>query len=205
MRKLIYWTLGIVLGAALAVSAADPPRFPAASSPDAWKRLRGEEPPLPAWARVLVQPLPKTTAAMLRLDHLHRAKNPLGPVLAGKLHRAAADAIGCPYSKRYAEADLRRAGLQDDDFRKLDGDPAKLPEADRLALTFARKLTKAAWSLSDEEMAALLQQFGPEKVVAMVHTLAWANFHNRIVLALGVEVESDGPLPPLDPALNAES
>jgi alkylhydroperoxidase family enzyme len=184
---------------------ATPPRFPAVSSADAWKKLRGADPALPAWARVLVRPLPKTTAAMLHLDHLHRAKNPLGPVLAGKLHWAAADAIGCAYGKRYAEADLRRAGLTDDDFKKLDGDPARLPEADRLALAFARKLTKAAWSVSDEEMAALLKQFGPDRLVAMVHTLAWANFQNRILLALHVEVEPDGPLPPLDPALDAAS
>ncbi len=39
----------------------------------------------------------------------------------------------------------------------------------------------------------------------MVHTLAWANFQNRIVLGLGIQVEPNGPLPPLDPVLNKES
>ena len=38
----------------------------------------------------------------------------------------------------------------------------------------------------------------------VVHTLALANFQNRIVLALGIEVEANGPLPPFDPQLDAE-
>lgn len=175
-----------------------PPRFPAAANDEAWTLLPRENPPLPAWARALVQPLPRTTGAMLELDYVHRAQNPLGPVLAGKLRWAAADAIGCDYGRRYAEADLRRAGLTDKDLKRLAGDHQDLPEADRAVLDFGRKLTRAAYQVTDDEVAALLRQFGPEKVVGMVHTLAYANFYNRIVLALSVEVEAGGPLPPMD-------
>jgi alkylhydroperoxidase family enzyme len=181
-----------------------PPRFQAAGTDEAWKQLRGENPRLPAWARALANALPRTTGSMLLLDYVHRAKNPLGPVLAGKLHWAAADAIGCDYAKKYAEADLRRAGLKDDDLQALAVDPQKLSEEDRAAVAFARKMTRAAYTVTDEDVAELLRQFGPEKVVAMVHTLAWANFQNRIVLALGVAVEPGGPLPPLDPHLDPE-
>lgn len=175
-----------------------PKRFPAADTGEAWLLLRGDDPPLPAWALALAKPLPRTTAAMLQLDYVHRAKNPLGPVLASKLHWAAADALGCAYGKRYAVADLRRAGLKDDDFKALSGDPNQLPAEDQAALAFARKLTLAAYQVTDAEVAQLLELFGPEKVTAMVHTLAWANFRNRICLALGVAVEAGGPLPPLD-------
>jgi alkylhydroperoxidase family enzyme len=185
-----------------------PPRFPAADHDEAWKLLPREDPPLPAWARILARPLPRTTGAMLELDYAHRVKNPLGPVLAGKLRWAAADAIGCDYARRYAEADLRRAGLRDDDLKQLAGDRQDLPEDERAALTFARKLTRAAHQVTDDEVAALLKQFGPDKVVGMAHTLAYANFQNRLFLALGVAVEPGGPLPPvdlrLDPAKRAE-
>lgn len=208
MRTIVFPVV-VGLAAAGATAYAQPeakstPRFPVVGTDHAWQQLRGENPPLPAWARTLVQPLPKTTGAMLRLDHIHRVKNPLGPVLAGKLHWAAADEIRCEYGKRYAEADLRRAGLKEDDLKKLAGDPKKLSDADRIAIAFARKLTRAAYSVSDDEVAELLKQFGPDNVVAMVHTLAWANFQNRIVLALAVEVEPDGPFPPLDPQLDPE-
>jgi alkylhydroperoxidase family enzyme len=205
--------MSFVAAAALAVTVGTaqaqpvpktPPLFPPAGTDEAWKQLRGENPRLPAWARALANSLPRTTGSMLLLNHVHRAQNPLGPVLAGKLHWAAADALGCEYARKYAEADLRRAGLKKDDFRALAGDPMKLSEEDRAAVTFARKMTKAAYSVTDDEVAELLKQFGPPKVVAMVHTLAWANFQNRIVLALGVAVEPGGPLPPLDPHLDPE-
>lgn len=204
MRIHVVICLVVLASTARAQSTAKSHRFPAASDTDTWQQLRGENPALPAWARTLVQPLPKTTGAMLHLDHLHRAKNPLGPVLAGKMHWAAADAMGSEYGKKYAEADLRRAGLKDDDLKKLAGDVANLTEEDRLVVAFARKLTKAAYTVSDDEMAELLKRFGPDKLVAIVHTIAWANFQNRIVLALGVAVESDGPLPPLDFQLDAD-
>src|SRR5207302_1428453 len=116
------------------------PRFPLLSSGEAWARLPRAEPALPAWARALAGSLPGTTSRMLELDHLHRAANPLGPALAGKLRWAAADAIGCGYARRYAEADLRRAGAWDGSLEQARG----LPKAERAALAFARQLTRAA-------------------------------------------------------------
>lgn len=177
-------------GPALAVGPPPPASFPAAGEDAAWALLPLERPALPAWARALVQSLPKTTGYMLELDALHRARNPLGARLAGQLRWAAADAIGCDYAKKYAEADLRRAGFKMSDMKEL-------PRAERVALAFARKLTREAQAVTDEELAELLELYGPEKVVAIVHTLAHANFQNRIFLALKVKVEPGGPLPPL--------
>jgi hypothetical protein len=121
---------------------------------------------------------------------------------AGKLRWAAADAIGCDYARRYAAADLRRAGLKEEELQQLGANDS--PAADRLALAFARKMTRAAYQVTDDEMADLLKHFGPEKLVGMVHTLAYANFQNRIFLALGVEVEDGGPLPPLEVRFDQE-
>jgi alkylhydroperoxidase family enzyme len=179
-------------------------RFPISDNAEAWKLLPRETPPLPEWARVLAPSLPKTTAAMLELDYVHRVKNPLGPVLAGKIRWAAADEIGCEYARKYAEADLRRAGLKDDDLKEMAGDRKGLTENDRLALDFARKLTRAGHEITDSEVAELIKRFGPEAVVGIVHTVAHSNFQNRIFLALNVQVEASGPLPPLDLRLDAE-
>jgi hypothetical protein len=197
-------TVPLVVGPAPAQSEAKSPRLPAVANDDAWKKIGGQDPPLPSWALALAEPLPRTTGAMLHLDYVHRAKNPLGPILAGKLHWAAATAINCDRSRHYAEADLRRAGLSAEDFKQLAGDIKKLPFSDRLAVEFAIKLSKAAYTVTDEEVAELVKLFGADKVVGMVHTLAWANFQNRIILALGAEVEPGGPLPPFDPQLDAD-
>jgi alkylhydroperoxidase family enzyme len=120
----------------------------------------------------LAGPMPRTTAAMLQLDRLHRAGNPLGAALAAKLRYSAADALGCAYARRYAEADLSRAGASERDLKRLSGAPHELPPAERAALAFARKLTLAGHSPSDEEFSELLDLFGAEKVVAIVHTVA---------------------------------
>jgi len=197
--------LVVATSSGLGADPTSPARFPAASNEDAWKNLPRENPPLPLWARVLAEPLPQTTGAMLELDLVHRAKNPLGPVLAGKLRWAAADAIGCACARRYAEADLRRAGLQEADLKRLTGDVRDLPSEDRLALGFARQMTLAAYEVSDEDFAAMLNHFGAERTVAIVHTLAYANFQNRVFLGLGIDEEDSDPLPPIDVPLDKQA
>src|SRR5262249_38062254 len=148
------------------------------SNDEAWERLPRANPPLPAWARALAASLPRTTVAMLELDRLHRANNPLGPTLAGKIRWMAAHAISCAYGERCAEADLRRASVSEKDLKRLAGDLRDLPAAERAALAFARKLSRAGHTVTDAEVAELLEHFGAEKVVAMVHTVAYANFQN---------------------------
>lgn len=171
-----------LLVCALAVTAtAQPgaPPFPVLSDDGAWDKLPPpKKPALPEWARALAGPLPKTTAKLLELDHLHRDKNPLGARLAAELRWEVADILGSEYGRAVAKADLARAA------------PDRNPLARGLAHTFARKLTVAGHAITDEEFAAVLKQFGPEQATAIVHTVAYANFHNRVLLALGVKGEA---------------
>lgn len=182
----------------LPVEADKPARLRALSREEAWRRLPREMPPLPAWARILAEPLPRTTAAMLHLDFVHRAANPLDPILRGKIRWIAAQANRCAYSRTVAEADLKRAGVSEEEIRRLAGDHSDLSAREQAVLHFARQMTLKASEVTDEEFSELLEHFGAADVVAMVHTLAHANFQDRIFLALGVTVEPDGPLPPFD-------
>ena len=177
-------------------------RVPLLSGEEAWKRLpaAGKDvgKPLPAWARALARPLPATTAAMLHLDYQHRARSPLGPALAGKMRWVAAHANRCAYAEGVALADLRRAGVGEEELKALTGDPAHWPLAERAALAFADKLTRQAHLVSDGEVAALLKRYGDKQVVAMVLLLAHANFQDRLLLTLGIRAEPGIPLPPLE-------
>lgn len=175
---------------------APPARFAPIANNAAWGRLPREAPPLPVWARTTVVPLPKATAGVLALDYLHRAKNPLGAELAAKVRWAVASELGCVYAAQYAESDLRRMGTSDAELADLR--KGEVSPTDRMVLKFARKLTAAGYSLTDAEMKAIIDRLGPDRAVALVHTVAYANFHDRILLALGVEVEKDGPYPPVD-------
>ena len=162
--------------------------------------LPRDNPPLPPWARVLVGPMPKSTARMLELDRLYRARNPLGPEVAGVLQWTVADALSSKFGEATAEADLRRPPVPPGTVAALTNPAALAPDVGTAA-AFARKLTLAGHSITDAEFAGLLKLFGPEKVTAIVHTVAYANFHNRVVLGLGADGD---PVPPPDVRFDPE-
>jgi alkylhydroperoxidase family enzyme len=185
-------------------------RVPLLDNEDAWGRLPvehdGPTPTLPNWARALARTLPGTTAAMLQLDHRHRDASPLDPALRARIRWVAAHSNRSPYALAYAEADLRRAGLSADAVDALRaGDHSALPEPERLALEFARKMTESADTVTDEEVADLLARFGERKVVAMVQLLAYSNFQDRLLLTLNIPLETTGPLPPPEVRLLADA
>lgn len=193
-----------MLATTLLAAEGDPKqatRFEILDHDQAWQKLAPAQPTLPMWARALVRTIPRTTAAMLDLDYLHRAENPAGVVLAGKLRWQVADALGCDYFRSMTAADLRRAGQSESELAALATIDASSPTGDRdvVAMRFARQLTLAGHDVTDEQLQQLLELFGPECVVAIVHTIALANFQNRIALALGLEKESAGDGPPLAP------
>ncbi|HVL11169.1 MAG TPA: hypothetical protein VM529_01300 [Gemmata sp.] len=183
---------------------APPPRvassFPTLPDADAWANLPPlKQPQLPEWARVLAGPLPKTTAKMLELDHFHREKNPLGVLLAARVRREVARTLGSAYGEAVANSDLKRAG-----FAALTHEPQNSTPAESVAIRFAKKLTLEGHAITDREFAEVLNHFGPEKTTALVHTVAYANFHNRVILGLGVKGESP-PAPPVAVAFDADA
>jgi alkylhydroperoxidase family enzyme len=176
------------------------PRVPLLSDEEAWKRLppveSGGGHPLPTWARALAGSLPYTTAAMLELDRTYRTSDSLDPKLAAAIRLTVARTLRSDYGIAYAEADLRRAGLDKEAIERLGGDRTSLPKSDRAVLAFADRMTTAGYSSTDEEVAELVATFGEAKVVAIVLQIAYTNFLYRMVLALGLPVETGGPLPP---------
>lgn len=190
-----------------APEAAEVPaaRVPVVTDEEAWQLLppaeRGDGQPLPTWARALARPMPRTTAAMLDADRLHRTKSPLGERLRGLMRWVAADANESPYGRATAEADLVRAGVPESDLEALrQGKFGSFPEAERRALEFAYQLTMDGAAVSDEQVARLVALHGDSDVVAMVLLMAYANFQDRLLLTLGIELEPGGPLPPVDVA-----
>jgi alkylhydroperoxidase family enzyme len=176
--------------------------WPVASNEETWKllpeALAGGGFRLPAWARATARDLPRTTAAMLDLDRLHRTKSPLGPSLRGKMRWVAADANRCEYSRATAEADLRREGVTEAEIADLKAGPERWSKDERAALHFASQMTLDASLVTDNQVADIKASYGDEKLVAMVLLLASANFQDRLILGLGVPLDEGGPLPPLE-------
>ena len=190
-----------VFAAAVHSATGQDARFPIPSNLEAWIRLpeavegAGEE--LPSWARVLSTSLPNTTARMLELDWLQRDSSPLEAGLRGQLRWTVAKANRCDYSLAYAAADLKRAGLSEEQIAGLDKPGSGASEAVNAALDFARKLTLAGDTVTDEEVARLHESFGEKQLVAIVLLVAHANFQDRLFLSLGLKLDANEPLPPL--------
>jgi alkylhydroperoxidase family enzyme len=182
---------------------SDVPTIAVPNNEQSWQQLppteRGGNQSLPSWARALAGAIPRSTASLLRVDYVHRARNPLDPKLRAAMRWVAAHANRCAYGEGYALADARRAGLDDKAIEALGrGDFSNNSAADKLALEFARKMTVNSASVTDEEFAALVKHHGEKLAAAMVLTMAYANFQDRLLLSLGSPIEPDGPLPPLD-------
>jgi len=164
----------------------------------AWKHLppaeKGEGEALPPWARALAPTLPRTAAALLELDYLHRVKNPLDSLPRAKLRWAVARANACEAGEIEALFDLRQAGLDDGGVKALTNS-AGLNAADNQLLAFARKLTLDSQAVTDAEVAELIKRHGDRQVVAMVQHIAYANFQDRLLLGLGLGRHSEPPVP----------
>jgi alkylhydroperoxidase family enzyme len=170
------------------------------SDKEVWAKMpkaeTGRESTLPNWAKAVANHLPRTAAAMLELDYVHRMKSPLDPALRAKMRWAIARANRCEYSQATALADLKRVAGEEAVKNLLAGS-TKWAEEDRDPLEFARLLTVAAPTITDEHFALLRKQYGDKKVAAMVLLAAYGNFQDRVILGLGVPLEAKGPLPPL--------
>jgi alkylhydroperoxidase family enzyme len=175
--------------------------IPVLSNAEAWTHLppapEGGNQPLPSWARALAGALPRTTARLLEIDYLQRTHPSLDATLRGKLRWVAAHANRCAWAEACATGDLRRAGVPEAEIRALAGDLDGLPAPERAALRFARQLTVAADEVTDDEVRQLVRYYGDPQVVAVVLLIAYANFQDRLILALGLPADVEAARAPL--------
>lgn len=178
---------------------------PLLSNEDTWQRLpkavQGDQALLPNWARQLAGHLPRTTAALLELDLAQRTRSPVAPGLRAAMRWVSARANGCRYAETVALADARRAKIGEAQLDESNGPQlANWTDGERAALEFARKMTVASDSVTDDEFAALVGHFGEHQAASMVLLMAYANFQDRLLLCLGTPLEPAGPLLPVDVA-----
>jgi thiol-disulfide isomerase/thioredoxin len=128
-------------------SKSDASRVPIMSDKEAWRKLPkaqiGGGQPLPNWAKVVADHLPRTTAAMLELDYAQRIKSPIDPALRAKMRWVIAQANRSEYAQATAIADLMRAAGTEA-VKILIGDPKSWPADDVEPLEFVRLLTHLA-------------------------------------------------------------
>lgn len=160
----------------------------------AWSLLPGapsEPRPLPAWARMLVAPMPRATASMLQLDGLMRTTPSLSPRLRALIRLAVAEANHCEYGQAIAKRDLKEYTGTD----RLD--PAGFSRDEKLVWDFCRQLALEASQTTDQQMRDLLDIYSEPQVVAMVLLVAHGSFQDRVFLTLQPPIEKEGVPGPL--------
>lgn len=84
------------------------------------------------------------------------------------------------YALAVARDRLKATGMTDDQIFGLDADAAALPEKERRALAFARKLSAAPATVTDADVEALRKEFTDFEVAELVHHVCNAAFFDRV-------------------------
>ena len=94
-------------------------------------------------------------------------------------------AVDCPYCMGHCEMNWEVNGLTPAEIarrsRLLAGDDwSSFPPAEQHAYDFARKLTRAPWTVTDAELATLQRDFGPDRALWVVLNASRYHYMTRI-------------------------
>jgi alkylhydroperoxidase family enzyme len=151
-----------------------------------WTAAKTRKPTLPVaegsgpqWERVLAA-FPKSNASRISGMKAAAEKGLLSPRIKAEISWAAARTDRAWYAAAVARERLKAIGFTDDQVFALDGDNKSLPEAERAAIAFARKLTAAPATVTDVDVENLRKLFKDKEVAEIVHHVCNAAFFNRV-------------------------
>lgn len=97
----------------------------------------------------------------------------------------------------HTEMLLAVAGMSDEEVdhttRRLAGDWADLPPADRAAFAFARKQAKTPAGIGDDDIRELTRYYGPEKAWHVVWWAARCHYMTKVADAFQFPLERENP------------
>jgi len=97
---------------------------------------------------------------------------------------------GCHYCSQHHLASSKRVGLTAEDWSALKaGDYSRYTEKERVALTYAEKLTRTPHDITDADLALLAKVFSDPEIVDIHLLTGLANLTNRFTDPLGLELE----------------
>jgi alkylhydroperoxidase family enzyme len=109
-----------------------------------------------------------------------------------KLFWITSRANNCYYCLGHQEHKLLGAGVSDDGIAELDGDWVAVPEKERVAFAFTRKLTHTPHLITAADIEAMKKHFTPTQVAEILVTVAGYNATNRWTDGLNIPGEESG-------------
>lgn len=92
----------------------------------------------------------------------------------------------CHYCLGHQELKLAGEGLSDDSIGSLDVDWSEFTPQEQAAFALARKMTLAPHTMTDDDIAALREQFNDQQIVELTLSIANNNSTNRWTDSLGI-------------------
>lgn len=136
----------------------------------------------PNWERLL-SVFPRTTGSRITGIKAAAEKGLVPPRIQAEIAWAAAREDRAWYALALARDRLKGLGFTAEQVFALDGDNKELPEKERLAVAFARKLTSAPATVTDADVEGLRKVFEDRQVAEIVHHVCNAAFLNRVTEA----------------------
>lgn len=165
-------------------AAARTPRLPVAADAKAF----GYDGAAPNWARLLAVFPGSMKGRAAGLKPATDAGK-LSPRLKAAVAWVAAREDRAWYALAVARDRLKATGLTNDQVIGLDADAAALPEKERRALAFPRKLTAAPATVTDADVEALRKEFTDFEVAELVHHVCNTAFFDRATEAAQLPLE----------------
>jgi alkylhydroperoxidase family enzyme len=170
--------------AAARTRAATLPVADEAAAKELWASGR----PAPNWVRLLAT-FPKASRGRVAGLTAAAEKGTLSPRLKAAIAWAAAREDRAWYALAVARDRLKALGLTEDQVFALDAERNDLPERERRAVAFARKLTVGPSTVTDADVEALRKVFTDREVAEVVHHTCNAAFFNRLTEAANLPLD----------------
>lgn len=90
-----------------------------------------------------------------------------------------------------AVAGLNESAIKERVARLASGDWSSFKPAERAGFFFARKLTKAPWSIKKADIDALIAHLGPERAVDTIYYACSCNHMTRVADAYQLPLEAE--------------
>ena len=88
-----------------------------------------------------------------------------------------------------AVAGLTENGIDERARQLADGEWSEFSPVERVALQFARKLTAEPWTVTDDDIAELMETFGRHRALDLIWHVAWGNYMTRVADAFQLPLE----------------
>lgn len=143
---------------------------------------------VPNWVRLLAT-FPKAGKGRITGYTAAAEKGSLSPRLNAAIAWAAAREDRAWYALAVARDRLKAVGLTDDQIFAIDGNMSDLPDRERQAVGFARKLTVAPSYVTDADVEALRKAFTDREVAEIVYHVCNAAFFDRVTEAANLPLD----------------